>query len=90
MYKLQGFIKWHNYDLEFRDKLLPLVPLAILYSNNSHPDAGYERAKKFIEEFNNEFGLDLKTDEINEIMYRDYNIDKHPIAKMFVKKLKKK
>lgn len=63
----------HNRDLELRNKMFELVALKLLYSKDSIPERGYKRAKIFIDEFNNDLGLNLTTDELNEIVSRNYS-----------------
>jgi hypothetical protein len=63
----------HNCDMELRHRILQLVALKLLYSRNTIPERGYERAKRFINEFNKKLGLNLSTKQIDEIMQRDYN-----------------
>lgn len=65
----------HKYDTTLRFKILQMVALKLLYSEKTVPEYGYERAKKFIEEFNSELNMGLVTDEIDEIMGRDYKTD---------------
>lgn len=65
---LENCIYIHECDLELRHKILQMVALKILYSKETIPEHGYKRAKLFIQEFNNEFGLALSTDEIDNIM----------------------
>lgn len=62
----------HNIDMELRHRILQLVALKLLYSKNTIPERGYERAKRFINEFNKKLGLTLSTEKIDEIMHRDY------------------
>ena len=62
----------HNCDMELRDRILQLVALKLLYSRNTIPERGYERAKRFINEFNKKLGLALTTEQIDEIIHRDY------------------
>ena len=62
----------HNCDMELRDRILQLVALKLLYSRNTIPERGYERAKRFINEFNKKLGLALSTEQIDEIIHRDY------------------
>ncbi len=62
----------HNCDMELRHKVLQLVALKLLYSSNTIPERGYERAKRFINEFNKKLGLTLSTEQIDEIIHRDY------------------
>lgn len=71
--KLEECIFDHNCDMELRKQVLQLVALKLLYSERTIPERGYERAKRFINEFNKKMGLDLTTDEIDEIMGRDYS-----------------
>ena len=62
----------HNCDMELRDRILQLVALKLLYSRNTIPERGYERAKRFINEFSKKLGLELSTEQIDEIIHRDY------------------
>lgn len=62
----------HNCDVELRRKVLQLVALKLLYSNKTIPERGYERAKRFINEFNKKMNLNLSTEEIDEAINRDY------------------
>lgn len=59
-------------DLTLRYKILQLVALSLLYSKNTIPERGYERALRFINEFNKKMNLELSLEEIDEIMSRDY------------------
>ena len=70
--ELKQCIYNHDCDMELRKKVLQLAALSILYSKNTTPERGYERAKRFINEFNKKLGLDLSTEQIDEIMSRDY------------------
>ncbi len=62
----------HNRDMELRHRILQLVALKLLYSRNTIPERGYERAKRFINEFNEKLGLTLSAEQIDEIIHRDY------------------
>ena len=62
----------HNCDMELRHRILQLVALKLLYSRNTIPERGYERAKRFINEFNKKLDLTLSTEQIDEIISRDY------------------
>ena len=62
----------HNCDIELRHRILQLVALKLLYSRNTIPERGYERSKRFINEFNKKLGLALSTEQIDEIIHRDY------------------
>ena len=70
--KLELCIYNHNCDIELRRSILQLVALKLLYSNKTIPERGYERAKRFINEFNKKMGLNLSTEEIDEVINRDY------------------
>lgn len=63
----------HNCDIELRNKVLQLVALKLLYSHNTIPERGYERAKRFINEFNKKMGLNIPTEEIDNVVNKDYN-----------------
>jgi len=55
---------------------LQFVSLKLLYSDNTTAERGYERAKRFIGEFNKHIpNLNLTTKEIDEIMQNDYKIE---------------
>ena len=58
--------------MELRHRILQLVALKLLYSRNTIPERGYERAKRFINEFNKKLDLTLSTEQIDEIINRDY------------------
>ena len=62
----------HDCDMELRHRVLQLVALKLLYSKNTIPERGYERAKRFINEFNKKLNLTLSTEEIDEAIGRDY------------------
>ena len=62
----------HNCDMELRHRILQLVALKLLYSRNTIPERGYERAKRFINELNKKLGLTLSTEQVDEIIHRDY------------------
>lgn len=70
--ELEECIHDHNCDIELRRQILQLVALKLIYSQNTIPARGYERAKRFINEFNKKLGIILSTAEIDEIMNRDY------------------
>lgn len=71
--ELKQFIYFHKVDIEIRKQILQLIPLKLLYSKNTNPERGYIRAKRFIGEFNKHIpNLNLTSNEIDEIMKRDY------------------
>lgn len=74
--KLEECIYNHNCDLELRRKTLQLVALKILYSSRTIPERGYERAKRFINEFNKKSGLNLTTEEIDGAINKYYTNEK--------------
>lgn len=57
---------------KMRKEILELTALKILYSRNTIPEYGYERAKKIINEMNRKFNINLTTKRIDEIMTKDY------------------
>lgn len=82
--ELECCIHNHNCDIVLRRQILQLVALKLLYSNRTTPERGYERARRFINEFNKKLGLDLSTEEIDEIISRDYSkkeVDESQIKK---------
>lgn len=61
-------------NFELLRKLLELSSLKMLYSNNTIPHYGYDRAKIFIDEFNEYLdNLNLDTFELDSIMQKDYS-----------------
>ena len=70
--KLEKCIYNHNCDIELRQKILQLVALKLLYSRKTTLERGYERAKRFIIEFNKKMNLNLSTEEIDKIFNKDY------------------
>lgn len=68
--ELQKTVEKHQFDMELRHRLLQLTALKIFYSGNT-PEMGYKRAVNFIEDMNQELGLLLTTDEIDEL-YNNY------------------
>lgn len=72
--ELKNCIFNREIDLELRDKILSLVALGLLYSTNATPEQGYYRAKKYIEEFNENLkDINLTTEKIDQIMSVDYS-----------------
>lgn len=82
--ELKQAIFQYETNIELRNKILNLIALKLLY--NSLPIYGYPRAKSFIRTFNKEFGLNLKTDLIDEIMSVDYSKDEE--VKKYILSLK--
>lgn len=75
--EIKETLQIYQADFRIRKEVLRLAALEILYSDQSIPEYGYERAKKFIEEMNEAIpDLNLSTIEINEIISRDYFYDK--------------
>lgn len=80
-------INLNKLDKELRNKVLNLAALKLLYSKNTTPYAGYERARKFIDEFNNNVDeLNLSTNEIDNIIAKDYSTKKTKVKRFDSKK----
>lgn len=98
--ELEKCVYDHNCDVELRNKVLQLVALKLLYSRRTIPERGYERSKRFINEFNKKMGLNISTEEIDNAINKDYTNtekvdtvkEKNPLkkAKVLVKSLLKK
>lgn len=100
--ELEESVYDHNCDVELRNKVLQLVALKLLYSPNTTPERGYERSKRFINEFNEKINLNISTEEIDNAISKDYTNtgkvdtvtakEKNPLgkAKVLVKSLLKK
>lgn len=86
---LKKVINNHKCDNKLRKEILKLVALKLIYSKNTIPEKGYERAKNFITEFNTEIAnLNLTMDYIDEIMNRDYNINEQKKNNVYLDKHK--
>lgn len=66
--KLEKCIYDHQCDINLRNKIFELVTLKLLYSNETIAEHGYERAKLFINEINENLNTNLNTTEIDEIV----------------------
>lgn len=71
--ELTRWIERHKFNLTMRNKILNVIPYALLYSKTSLPKNGYIRAKSYIRTFNREYKLKMDLDELDEIMNRDYS-----------------
>ena len=71
--ELERCVFIHDCDMELRRRILQMAALKLLYSLRTLPENGYERAKKFILDFNDRFDLKLSTYEIDEIISREYS-----------------
>ena len=76
----------HKCDLYLRDEIIQLVALKLLYSKETTPEKGYERAKNFISEFNMQLGTTLSTKEIETIINNSYSISNQNIRNKSLKK----
>lgn len=75
--ELTNVVLTHKANIKLKNMVLKLIPLYMIYSKNTLPEYGYIRAKSFIRMFNKEYNLNMDTEEIDEIMSRDYsNIEK--------------
>ena len=86
--ELFNCLRNHSYDIELRNKILQLVVLKLFYSKNTTPENGYKRALIFIEEFNENLGINLNSKEIDEII-EIINLDKNIPKRVCIKKRKK-
>ena len=79
---LKADVDDHNCDLELRKRILQLIALKLLYSQNTTPGRGYKRAKKFIDEFNKELNLNLSSEKIDNIINTNIEIEKSDSKKL--------
>lgn len=79
---LKADVDDHNCDLELRKRILQLIALKLLYSQNTTPGRGYKRAKKFIDEFNKELNLNLSSEKIDNIININIEIEKSDSEKL--------
>lgn len=79
---LKAVVDDHNCDLELRKRILQLIALKLLYSQNTTPGRGYKRAKKFIDEFNKELNLNLSSEKIDNIINTNIDIEKSDSEKL--------
>lgn len=73
---LERCVSNHAFDVFLRNEVFRIVTLKLLYSKKTTPERGYERAKRFMGEFNKKLGLSLSSKEIDEIMKADYSSGK--------------
>ena len=59
--------------------MLEFVALKLLYSRRTIPERGYERARRFMDEFNKKLGLNLSMERLDNIMNRDYKEDRSKV-----------
>ncbi len=85
--ELKEVIYNHICDIELRNRILQLVALKLLYSRTTTPERGYERAKRFINEFNKKMGLSLSTLAIDNALIDEDNIDENKKSKTLTKSL---
>ena len=84
-HELEKVVNTYHFEIELRHRLLQLTALKILYTGIK-PELGYERAKRFIQEMNEELGLLLSTEEIEEA-YQKYNEEKSNFSTFMAKAL---
>ncbi len=70
------------FDDYLKEQILEFVMLKLLYSRNTIPSRGYERARRFKEEFNKKLGLNLSMEKLDKIINRDYNVDKDKVKRL--------
>ena len=87
---LKADVDDHNCDLELRKRILQLIALKLLYSQNTTPGRGYKRAKKFIDEFNKELNLNLSSEKIDNIINTNIEIEKSDSEKLTPSKKSRK
>lgn len=80
--ELTNVVFKHKANMELRNMVLELIPLYMIYSKNTLPEYGYIRAKSFIRMFNKEYSLNMNTEEIDEIMNRNYSNAEQPKMKI--------
>ena len=56
-----------------RKYISDMIILNLLYSNNTKPEYGYFRAKKFIDDFNCEYNFSMDYSLLDEFMDKDYS-----------------
>lgn len=83
--ELKRCVAVHKYNVSLKNKILSLIPLAMLYSENTLPDYGYIRAKSFIRTFNKEYNLKMNLEELDKIMSIDYS-NSEEVKKLIKKK----
>lgn len=80
--ELKRCIQMHKYNVTLRNKILNLIPYALVYSKNTLPKEGYIRAKSFVRTFNREYNLKINLDELEENINRSYS-DKNKVKKLY-------
>ncbi len=58
----------HETDLELRTKIFDMINLALIYSKETIPEYGQERARKFSEDVNAKYNISISTPDITELI----------------------
>jgi hypothetical protein len=75
--ELKQLVFDHECDLKVREKLIELAALRLLYSEDTIPERGYERAKRYISEMNEALKIHVSDHEINRLINKNYSYDKN-------------
>lgn len=70
---IEKCVNKHNKDLDLRNKLLSKVAIKILYNKNTRPELNYVISEYYIKSINKYLNIDLKYDDIDNIMFYDYS-----------------
>lgn len=71
--ELEKYVSDHYNNIALRNKILELVPFALLYSHNTLPANGFSRAQSFMRIFRKQYGIKFNSTELANIMVIDYN-----------------
>lgn len=86
--ELKKCVNKHKEKSKLRDEILQLIALKLLYSKNTTPQRGYQRALKFINEFNKELNVNISTKQIDDIMDRShYESDNEVVRRTLHRKI---
>lgn len=80
-HELEDLVNNNCYERVIRYQLFQLTALKILYTSST-PKIGYERAKRFIEEMNREFEIELSTKDIDTLYY-EYKEEREKYPRAF-------
>lgn len=58
----------HETDLELRERIIKMVILALIYSKETTPEYGYQRAVHFSQEINQKYNINIPVPTIKELM----------------------
>ena len=77
--ELEKIIINRRTQIQLRNMILNLIPFSLIYSTNTIPEYGYNRAKSFARMFSKEYHLNIDLKEAEEIIKNSKNKNKQKV-----------